>query len=127
MKPDLQNSSLMENFMKKIIFALIVSFFSTFAHATTPVCEMKRSEYERAQCYQFAVKGGMIRIEKNYAIMAKSPKIPAEYMQDMNAKHDKWSTKVEDRCSTNECLYDAIAARNNEIEKYMRSHGVQPY
>lgn len=123
--------------MKKIIFTAIATVISTFviltalssaAHAAGIfVCEVKRTAQERAECTQFILSGGMIRMKKNYERIMASPTVPQKEKELLDPHHRKWAARVERECGNDVgCRYDNISSRNNQIERFMNAYGVEP-
>lgn len=114
--------------MKKIIAALtlFVTSMVSYAGAGDYVCGMKRTQREVDECYNLIVRGGQVRMQKNYDRISASPKVTQEEKQHINKNHAEWAQAVDRKCRNNSCVYDALSNRNNEIEQFMRQHGLQP-
>ncbi len=90
------------------------------------ICEMKRSQQEQAQCYQYAIKGGQLRMDKNYKRIGDSSNVSQREKQRINTEHDQWADNTNKRCRDNACVYESLSRRNSEIGKFMRTHGLTP-
>lgn len=112
--------------MRKLILSLILLSASVLSHAGSPVCDMKRSEYERAQCYEYSVVGGMKRMKINYDRIHDASHVPQKEKALLAKQHVKWVEYAESKCSTDQCFYGFISKRNSEIERFMRHYGLSP-
>lgn len=104
-----------------ILFATVVAS----AHAV-PGCDLKRSAQERAQCSEYAVQGGLVRMKKNYDIIMASKRVPQEEKDKIPEYHRKWAEMVDKSCSDNDCYYSNISRRNSAIEDFMHKYGLNP-
>lgn len=111
--------------MKKIIIAFFMFAVASMAHAV-PGCDLKRTAHERAQCSEYAVNGGLIRMQKNYDRIMASSKVPQKEKDKIPDYHRKWASKVDNTCTDNDCFYHHISKRNGEIESFMRKYGLEP-
>lgn len=113
--------------MRKLILATALFSIAAMSHASNPICDGKYSQAERAQCYSYAVNGGMTRMKGNYKRIQASAKIPQNEKDYINVNHNEWAKAAESQCRGSDvCLYGEISKRNSEIEGYMRQHKLTP-
>lgn len=113
--------------MKKLIATLILTAIATQASAgVADICNMKSSQYERDQCIEYGARGGMLRVKGNTDRLLQSNRVPDSEKQDIVKSHKKWASKVESKCSDNECYWDMSRGRNNELERIMSQYGITP-
>ena len=112
--------------MKKLITTLILAIIATQAHAYVDICNMKRSQAEQQQCYQYGASGGMIRMKKNYERIMNSERVSSSDKKYLQDNQKKWEVAVDRKCSDNVCYYHAIAQRNEDLQQFMQNHGLQP-
>ncbi|CAJ3295181.1 Uncharacterized protein conserved in bacteria [Burkholderia pseudomallei] len=112
--------------MNKLIAALALALAATQAHAYVDICAMKNSQSEAQQCYQYGANGGMLRMKENYKRILNSPRVSDSEKRELQNNQKKWEKAVDSKCDDNVCYYRAIGSRNDEIEQFMRSRGLQP-
>ncbi|MFD1556004.1 hypothetical protein ACFSHT_10265 [Paraburkholderia silviterrae] len=112
--------------MRIFIVALALATISLQAHAYVDICEMKRSQAEAQQCYQYGANGGMLRMKENYKRIVNSSSVSDSEKRELQDNQKKWEKAVSSKCDDNVCYYRAIGSRNDEIEQFMRSHSLQP-
>lgn len=111
------------------IAVLTLSMLTTLAHAqvrASDICNMKRSQYERNQCLEYGLRGSMLRVKSNTQRLLDSNRVPDSEKDSLLKSHQKWASKLERKCSDNECYYDMTSERNNEIERIMAKYGIAP-
>jgi len=114
---------------KRFVAIAVLTLLTLAAHAQTrpsDICKMKRSQYERDQCLEYGARGGMLRVKGNTDRLLSSPRVPDSEKQDIVKSHKRWASKVESKCSDNECYYDMARDRNNEIESIMARYNIAP-
>ncbi|MBP0635913.1 lysozyme inhibitor LprI family protein [Cupriavidus sp. AcVe19-6a] len=111
--------------MKKIIATLILAAAATQASAYVDICNMKRSQSEQMQCYQYGASGGMMRLKKNYERTLNSNNVTESEKKNLRDNQKKWEAAVDRKCSDNVCVYHAVAQRNEDLQQFMQNHGLQ--
>ncbi|WP_066731110.1 hypothetical protein [Cupriavidus sp. D384] len=112
--------------MKKFIATLILAVVGTQAYAYVDICNMKRSQAEQQQCYQYGASGGMTRMRENNKRVLNSARVSDSEKKAIQDNQKKWEAAVDRKCNDNVCFYHAVASRNDEIQEFMRSRGIQP-
>lgn len=113
--------------MHKLTITIALLIIATASHAGVDICSMKRSQNERAQCYEYAVSGGLIRMKKNYERIMAAPNVPKGEKENILTNHKEWINHVEKKCANNNaCYYSYISDRNMEVEQFMAKYGIQP-
>ncbi|MGT2430361.1 hypothetical protein ACU4HD_19600 [Cupriavidus basilensis] len=115
-----------ELIMRKLTITLALLTIATVSHAGVDICSMKRSQNERAQCYEYAVSGGLLRMKKNYERIMAAPNVPKAEKEKIPKNHKKWADYVEKQCSDNACYYNYISDRNQYVEQIMVKYGINP-
>ncbi|MCW3481635.1 hypothetical protein OL229_19025 [Neisseriaceae bacterium JH1-16] len=113
--------------MRKHIITLTFAVISTQALAgASDICNMKPSQYERDQCIEYGARGSMLRVKGNSDRLMQSTRVPQSEKESIAKSHKQWASKVESKCSTNECYWDMASKRNNELEQIMAKYGIAP-
>ncbi|QBY54458.1 hypothetical protein [Cupriavidus oxalaticus] len=112
--------------LRKLTITLALLTIATVSHAGVDICSMKRSQYERAQCYEYAVSGGLLRMKKNYERIMAAPNVPKALKENIPKNHKEWTDYVEKKCSDNACYYSHIRDRNQDVEQFMAKYGINP-
>lgn len=113
--------------MKNTILATILLATASVAFAGSPMCDMKRTQREMAECYHYSVNGAQLRMKKNYDRLTASGRVSDEEADAINQAHNTWAVNTDNRCQDNRCVYDALQVRIGQVEKIMRKHGLEPY
>lgn len=113
--------------MRKFIISLALSVISVQSFAgVSDICNMKPSQYERDQCIEYGARGSMLRVKGNTDRLLQSSRVPEAEKQNIVKSHKKWASKIESKCSTNECYWDMGSKRNSELEQIMAQYGIVP-
>lgn len=118
--------------MRKFLATIAILSLSTLAFQAqaqfraSEICKMKRSQYERDQCLEYGLRGGMLRVKGNTQRLLDSSRVPESEKENILKSHKKWTSKFDSKCSDNECYYDMASNRNNEIEKIMAKYNIAP-
>lgn len=116
--------------MRKFLITVAILALSTVSiqaqSGVSDICKMKRSQYEYDQCIEFGARGSMLRVKGNIQRLLDSPRVPDSEKQSLLKSYKNWTSKVESKCSNNECYWEMGSRRNSELEQIMAKYRIDP-